>query len=290
MRLTVRDIQKMKADNKPITMLTAYDAISARLSESAGVDMILVGDTLGMVVQGHDSTIPVTLEQMIYHAEIVARVTQKPLIVGDMPFMSVQVSHEQALENCARMMREAHVTCVKVEGGEFMAPTIARLTQAGIPVMAHIGLTPQSVHKFGGFRLQGKEVETAQQLIRDAHAVEEAGAFAVVLELTPTPLSQIITQRLHIPTIGIGAGKYCDGQVQVFHDILDLYQMFVPKHAKQFAKIGDMIRKGIEDFVQEVQSHEFPTEKQSFSMNQEELAALRAELDKEKANGSRPIR
>ena len=290
MRLTVRDIQKMKADAKPITMLTAYDAIGARLAEAAGVDMILVGDTLGMVVQGHDSTIRVTLDQMIYHAEIVARVTQKPLVVGDMPFMSVQVSAEQALANCARMMQEAHVTAVKVEGGEFIAPTIARLVEAGIPVMAHIGLTPQSVHKFGGFRLQGKEVSSAQQLIRDAHAVEAAGAFAVVLELTPTPLSQIITQRLHIPTIGIGAGKYCDGQVQVFHDILDLYQTFVPKHAKQYAKVGDMMRDAIANYVQEVQQGEFPTDKQSFAMNQEELAALHAELDKEKVNGSRPSR
>jgi 3-methyl-2-oxobutanoate hydroxymethyltransferase len=287
MRLTVRDIQKMKTEGKPITMLTAYDAISARLSEAAGVEMILVGDTLGMVVQGHDSTIPVTLDQMIYHAEIVSRVTEKPLIVGDMPFMSVQVSVEQALKNCARMMQEAHVTVVKVEGGEFMAPTISRLVEAGIPVMAHIGLTPQSVNKFGGFRVQGKEVDTAQQLIRDAEAVQDAGAFAVVLELTPTPLSQIVTQRLHIPTIGIGAGIYCDGQVQVFHDILDLYQVFQPKHAKQYAKVGDMIRKGIEDFVHEVRQREFPTEKQSFSMKDEELTTLRAELDKEKANGSR---
>ncbi len=290
MRMTVRDIQKMKTESQPISMLTAYDAISARLAETAGVEMILVGDTLGMVVQGHDSTIPVTLDQMIYHAEIVARVTQKPLIVGDMPFMSVQVSAEQALANCARMMQEARVTCVKVEGGEFMAPTIARLTEAGIPVMAHIGLTPQSVHKFGGFRVQGKEVETAQQVIRDAHAVEDAGAFALVLELTPAPLSQIITERLHIPTIGIGAGRYCDGQVQVFHDILDLYQVFLPKHTKQYAKVGDLILKGIQDFVQEVQKREFPTEKQSFNMNQEELAALRTQLEQDNANGSHPKR
>jgi 3-methyl-2-oxobutanoate hydroxymethyltransferase len=287
MRLTVRDIQKMKTEGKPIAMMTAYDAISARLSEAAGVDMILVGDTLGMVVQGHDSTIPVTLDQMIYHAEIVARVTEKPLIVGDMPFMSVQVSIEQALKNCARMMQEAHVTVVKVEGGEFMAPTIARLVEAGIPVMAHIGLTPQSVNKFGGFHVQGKKVDSAQQLIRDAEAVQDAGAFAVVLELTPTPLSQIVTQRLHIPTIGIGAGIHCDGQVQVFHDILDLYQIFQPKHAKQYTNAGDVIRKGIEDFVQEVRNREFPTEKQSFSMKEEELTTLRAELDKEKVNGSR---
>jgi 3-methyl-2-oxobutanoate hydroxymethyltransferase len=286
-RLTVRDIQKMKTDHKRISMLTAYDASSARLAEAAGVDMILVGDSLGMVVQGHDSTVPVTLDQMIYHAEIVARVTQKPLIIGDMPFMSVQVSTEQALANCARMMREALVTAVKVEGGQFMAPTIARLTEAGIPVMAHIGLTPQSVHQFGGFRVQGKELEAAKRLIRDAHAIQDAGAFAVVLELTPTALAHVISERLHIPTIGIGAGVHCDGQVQIFHDILDLYQVFLPKHAKQYAHVGEIMRSAIEAYVREVQNSAFPTDKNSFSMNESELNELRAQLAKEDSDASR---
>lgn len=285
-RLTIRDIQKKKTDGQRFSMLTAYDTISARLVEAAGADLILVGDTLGMVVQGHDSTVPVTLDQMIYHAEIVARVTQKPLIVGDMPFMSVQVSAEQALTNCARMMREARVTAVKVEGGAFMAPVIRRISEAGIPVMAHIGLTPQSVHQFGGFRVQGKELETAQRIIRDADAVQEAGAFAVVLELVPTPLAQIITQRLRIPTIGIGAGMFCDGQVQVFHDILDLYQVFLPRHTKQYAHVSAVIRDALAEHVSEVQQGTFPTDKQSFTMNEEVLAVLRAELDGDENHAS----
>ena len=218
-RLTIRSIQKMKDESQPITMLTAYDATSARIAEAADIPMILVGDTLGMVVQGHESTIPVKLEHMIYHAEIVTRVTTKPFIVGDLPFMTYSISPEQALENSGKLMQQAGVSAVKLEGGETLAPTIKRITAAGIPVMAHIGLTPQSVNQFGGFRVQGKQLDSARQLIRDAQAVQDAGAFAVVLELVPSRLSALITEKLTIPTIGIGAGVGCDGQVQVFHDI-----------------------------------------------------------------------
>lgn len=275
MRLTIRDIQKMKESGERIVMLTAYDALSARVSEAAGVPMLLVGDTLGMVIQGHDSTIPVKLEHIIYHAEIVTRVTQRPLVVGDMPFMTYNVSPEEALRNAGQLMQQGRVGAVKLEGGEHIAPTIKQIVQAGIPVMAHIGLTPQSVNEFGGFRVQGKEVRTAQQLLRDAEAVQEAGAFAVVLELVTAPLSQMITERLEIPTIGIGAGPECDGQVQVFHDILALYDAFVPKHTKRYADIGEQMKAAVETYVHEVQAGLFPTEDNSFSMSEEVLVALR---------------
>lgn len=275
MRLTIRDIQKMKDHQEQIVMLTAYDALSARVSEAAGVPMLLVGDTLGMVVQGHDSTIPVRLEHIIYHAEIVTRVTKRPFIVGDMPFMTYNINAEQALRNAGRLVQEAGVGAIKLEGGEHIAPTIKRITQSGIPVMAHIGLTPQSVNGFGGFRVQGKEIKTAQHLLRDAEAVQEAGAFAVVLELVTAPLAEMITNKLDIPTIGIGSGPHCDGQVQVFHDILALYDGFVPKHTKRFANISDQMRVAIEDYVREVQNGVFPSEANSFPMSDEVLLALR---------------
>jgi 3-methyl-2-oxobutanoate hydroxymethyltransferase len=279
MRLTIRDIQKMKTNGEPIAMLTAYDATSARLSEMAGVPMLLVGDTVGMVVQGHNSTIPVTLDHIIYHAQIVTRVTEKPFVVGDMPFMTYNISAEQALTNAARLMQEGGVSAVKLEGGEHIAPTIAKIVQSGIPVMAHIGLTPQSVNKFGGFRVQGNDAASARQLLRDADAVQEAGAFAVVLELVPAPLAQMITGRLEIPTIGIGAGPDCDGQVQVFHDILGLFDAFVPRHTRQYAKIGEAMRGAIHQYVAEVKSGAFPAAENSFSMNDKVLAELRSDGD-----------
>jgi 3-methyl-2-oxobutanoate hydroxymethyltransferase len=275
MRITVRDLQKMKADREPIVMLTAYDLISARLSEAAGVPLLLVGDSLGMVIQGHEYPIPVTLDHIIYHASIVTRVTSKALIVGDMPFMSYHVSIEQALTNAGRLMQESGVEAVKMEGGESLAETISRVVGAGIPVMAHIGLMPQSVYKVGGMRVQGRDLDTAQQLVRDALAVQQAGAFAVVLESVPAPLAQLITERLHIPTIGIGAGPHCDGQVQVFHDILGLFEEFVPRHTKQYAHLSGEIRAAISAYVQDVQARTFPTAENSFSMKDDILTALR---------------
>jgi 3-methyl-2-oxobutanoate hydroxymethyltransferase len=275
MRLTIRDIQKMKDQAEPITMLTAYDAMSATMSETAGVPMLLVGDSMGMVVQGHDSTIPVKLEHIIYHAEIVNRVTKRPLVVGDLPFMTYNVSPEQALANAGRLMQESGVSAVKLEGGAHIAPTIKRIVQAGIPVMAHIGLTPQSVNELGGFHVQGKEVETAQQLIRDAEAVQDAGAFAVVLELMTSSLAELITERLHIPTIGIGAGLHCDGQVQVFHDILALYGDFVPRHTRRYTNAGDLMRQAIGDYVRDVQARKFPTADNSVDMKADVLGELR---------------
>ncbi|PJF27184.1 MAG: 3-methyl-2-oxobutanoate hydroxymethyltransferase [Phototrophicales bacterium] len=278
-RLTIRDIQKMKQQGDKIAMITAYDATSARLAEAAGAPMLLVGDTLGMVVQGHDTTIPVTLDQMIYHAEIVSRVTTRALIVGDMPFMTYKIDGAQALENAARLMQRGRVSAVKLEGGEAIAPTIARVVEAGIPVMAHIGLLPQSVNEIGGFRVQGTDVATARQLIQDALAVQRAGAFAVVLELVPAPLAELITARLDIPTIGIGAGAGCDGQVQVFHDLLGLFDAFIPKHTRRFADIGAAARTALAEYVAQVGSGEFPKPENSFGMKEEVLKALKVDND-----------
>jgi 3-methyl-2-oxobutanoate hydroxymethyltransferase len=268
----------MKDNRESITMMTAYDAASARISEAAGIPVILVGDTLGMVVQGHTSTIPVTLDHMIYHCEIVTRVTQKMFVVGDLPFMTYSVTPEQAMTNATRLMQEGGASCVKLEGGASMAPTIKRLVDAGIPVMAHIGLTPQSVNQFGGFRVQGRELEQARQLIKDADAIQEAGAFAVVLELVPTPLAKLISERLRIPTIGIGAGSGCDGQVQVFHDILGLFDAFMPRHAKKYAEVGKIIREALETYLAEVKAGEFPTDANSFSMDESVFHALHEEF------------
>lgn len=280
-RMTIRDVRKMKDNGERITMLTAYDATSARLSEAAGVPMLLVGDTLGMVIQGHGSTIPVTLDQMIYHAAIVTRVTEKPLVVGDLPFMTYNITAEQALESCARMMQEGGVSAVKLEGGERVAPTIERIVAAGIPVMAHIGLTPQSVNAVGGFRVQGREVASGKQLVRDAQAVQAAGAFAVVLELVPSPLAKAITEHLDIPTIGIGAGVDTDGQVQVFHDILGLFDAFVPRHTKRYAEIGEQMRGAIAAYVADVEGGGFPADENSFSMQDDVLADILGEMPRE---------
>lgn len=277
-RLSILDIQKMKAQNEKIVVLTAYDATSARVAEAADVPIILVGDTLGMVVQGHTSTIPVTLEHMVYHCSIVSRVTSKPLIVGDMPFMSTNISLEDALRNAARLMQEGGVTAIKLEGGESAAPVIRRLTEAGIPVMAHIGLTPQSVNQFGGFKVQGRQLDGARQLIRDADAVQAAGAFSVVLELVPRKLSGLISRRLKIPTIGIGAGMECDGQVQVFHDILGMFDQFLPKHARRYAELGETMRAAVAQYKQDVQAGTFPNDEHAFSMNEEVYQTLIQEV------------
>jgi 3-methyl-2-oxobutanoate hydroxymethyltransferase len=278
MRNTVRDFQKMKVDGTPITVVTAYDATSARLSEAAEIPAILVGDTVGMVVQGHDTTIPVTLDHIIYHAAIVTRVTTKPLVIGDMPFMSYSVSIEQAMTNAARLMQETGVSAVKLEGGAVMAETIQRLVQAGIPVMGHIGLQPQSVYQVGGMKTQGRDLESARKLIQDAEAVQAAGAFAVVIEAVPAPLAKLITEQLHIPTIGIGAGLHCDGQVQVFHDIVGLFDAFIPRHTHRYADGAATIGSALKAYRDEVVSRAFPREENSFQMKAEVLEALRADL------------
>jgi 3-methyl-2-oxobutanoate hydroxymethyltransferase len=272
----VRDVQKKKASREPIAMLTAYDATSAHIAEAAGAPILLVGDSLGMVVQGHASTIPVTLEHIIYHTQIVVRSTSRALIVADLPFMTYKTSIEQSLTNAARVMQEGGAGAVKMEGGEYLAATIARVVQAGIPVMAHIGLTPQSINQLGGFRVQGKDLDAAEHLMRDAQAVQEAGAFAVVLELVPNQLAAEITRHLNIPTIGIGAGPHCDGQVQVFHDLLGLFPSFGPRHAKRYAEVGIVIQDALTRYVEEVKAGEFPTEEHGSLMKEDVLEELKA--------------
>ena len=234
-RLPITELKVMKQRREKIPMLTAYDYPTARLVEQAGVPIILVGDSLGMVVLGYDSTVPVTMEDMIHHAKAVVRGTERAIVVADMPFMTYQVSTEEALRNAGRLIKETGATAVKLEGGQEVAETVRRLTAAGIPVMGHLGLTPQSVNQLGGYRLQGKTPAAAVKLLHDAKALEDAGAFAVVLETIPARVAECVTARLAIPTIGIGAGPFCDGQVQVIHDFLGIFQDFVPRHAKQYA-------------------------------------------------------
>jgi 3-methyl-2-oxobutanoate hydroxymethyltransferase len=273
-RISVSYFQQQKAKHLPIVMLTAYDATMAHLAEQAGIDVLLVGDTLGMVVQGHDTTVPVTLEEMLYHTRLVVRGTERAFIVGDLPFMTYNISTEQALANAARFLQQAEAQSVKLEGGTTMAPTIRRLVDNGIPVMAHIGLTPQSVHQLGGWRVQGRTRHAASRLLEDAQAVEDAGAYAVVLELVPTELATLISQRLRIPTIGIGAGPGCDGQVQVMHDMLGLFDAFVPRHTHQYARLGEAMRTAIANYKAEVEQHVFPTTAHAASMDTGLLAGL----------------
>jgi 3-methyl-2-oxobutanoate hydroxymethyltransferase len=280
MRTTVSYFQKQKDSKIPITMLTAYDATSARLAEKAGIEVLLVGDSLGMVIQGHENTVPVTLEDILYHSKIVVRSTQKAFIISDLPFMTYHLSPEQALMNAARCLQEGGVNSVKLEGGERMAETIRRLSENGIPVMAHIGLTPQSVHSLGGWRVQGKTLAGAQQLVKDADILQEAGAYAVLLELVPAELASFISQRLIIPTIGIGAGAGCDGQVQVFHDILGLTEDFVPKHARQYAQSALMMREALQTYKKEVEARTFPTAQNAPSIKEDIIETLYGLLGK----------
>jgi 3-methyl-2-oxobutanoate hydroxymethyltransferase len=277
MRTTITEIKEMKQRREKIPMLTAYDYVTAKTVDEAGVPMILVGDSLGMVVLGYGSTIPVTMEEMIHHTRAVVRGTKKALVVGDMPFMTYHISLSEALRNATRFIQEGGAQAVKLEGGQVVAETVRRLVGCGIPVMGHIGLTPQSIHQLGGFKVQGKAVTEARKLLDDAAALQEAGAFAVVLECTPAPVSRIITDRLAIPTIGIGAGPDCDGQVQVISDILGLYTDFVPKHAKQYVRLADEIRSAVTEYMSEVKALAFPTATQSYTMDESLVKQLEAE-------------
>jgi len=274
-RITTTDIRGMKKRGEKIVMMTAYDFPSARLVEEGGADAILVGDTLGMVVLGYDSTLPVTMEDMIHHTKAVVRGSQRAMVVGDMPFMSYQTGWQGAMVNAARFMKEAGCGAVKLEGGVRSAEIVQKLVEAGIPVMGHIGLTPQSVNQFGGFKVQGKTPAAAVQLMHDAQALEQAGAFAIVLETIPAPLAELLTQRLSVPTIGIGAGVHCDGQVQVFHDMLGMFDAFLPKHAKRYAEAGNVIRDAVAEYAADVRSGAFPTAKESFKMDPASLEELR---------------
>jgi len=275
MRITISQIKAMKQKGEKIAMLTAYDYTTAKIIDEAGVPLILVGDSLGMVVLGYESTIPVTIEDMLHHTKAVVRGTRQTMVVGDMPFMTYHLSVEQALQNAARFIQEAGAQTVKLEGGVNIAEKVKRIAECGIPVMGHIGLTPQSIHQFGGFKVQGKSSEAAKKLIEDAVALEQAGAFAVVLETVPSQLAQIITERVSIPTIGIGAGIHCDGQVQVINDILGSFTDFVPKHAKQYAKIANVMSSAIAEYFTEVKAGSFPTDQQSFSMDESILVDLK---------------
>ncbi len=288
-RVTTSEIKAMKRKGEPIAMLTAYDYPSARLVEEAGVPMILVGDTLGMVVLGYDTTLPVTMEDMLHHVKAVVRGTERALVVADMPFMSFQTGPEEALRNAGRFLQEGGAQAVKLEGGVVVAETVRKIVDAGIPVMGHVGLTPQSVHQFGGWKVQGKRPQGAVRVMNDALALEQAGAFSVVLELVPTALSSLISKRLRVPAIGIGAGPGCDGQVQVFHDLLGLYGDFVPKHTRQYAQIGEAIRNAVAEYATDVRAGRFPTEDQSFSMDESALAELLTTDDDDDSatNGSR---
>ena len=274
MRVTITQIREMKQKGERIAMLTAYDYSTAKLIDESGIPLILVGDSLGMVVLGYESTIPVTMDEMIHHTKAVVRGTTQALIVGDMPFMTYQVSVDDALRNAGRFIQEGGAQTVKLEGGENMAETVKRVVSSGIPVMGHIGLTPQSIHQLGGFKVIGKTPEAAVRLINDAKALDEAGVFAIVLECVPEPLSKLITEKVSVPTIGIGAGKYCDGQVQVISDLLGLYTDFVPKHAKQYARLFEIIKSATADYIAEVQAGAFPTEKQSYAMDKSVLTEL----------------
>lgn len=277
-RLPITELKVMKQRGEKIPMLTAYDYPTARLVEQAGVPIILVGDSLGMVVLGYDSTVPVTMEDMIHHTKAVVRGTERAIVVADMPFMSYQISPEDALRNAGRLMKETGASAVKLEGGREVAETVRRLVGAGIPVMGHLGLTPQSVNQLGGYRLQGKTPAAAVKLLHDAAALEEAGAFAVVLETIPARVAECVTKQLTIPVIGIGAGPFCDGQVQVIHDFLGIFQDFVPRHAKQYAQVGATIRDAVSAYTADVKAGSFPTAKESFGMKQEAPEELQREL------------
>jgi len=277
MRVTITEIKEMKQRKEKIPMLTAYDYVTAKMVDEAGVPLILVGDSLGMVMLGYESTIPVTIEEMIHHTKAVVRGTKLALIVGDMPFMTYHISVSDALHNAARFIQEGGAQAVKLEGGEVVAEKVRRLVDCGIPVMGHIGLTPQFIHQLGGFKVRGKEGEEARKLLNDARILEEAGAFAIVLECTPAPLSKLITQKMNIPAIGIGAGPDCDGQVQVINDILGLYTEFVPKHAKQYARLAGEIKTAVSSYISEVKSISFPTMEQSYTMDESLIKQLEAE-------------
>lgn len=273
-KFTIKSFQKAKDDKRPISMLTAYDYSMAKILDSAGVDALLVGDSLGMVVQGHDSTISVTVDDMIYHAKAVTRAAQRALVIVDMPFMSYHTSAYEAVKNAGRLMKEGGAHAIKLEGGIEFAETIRQIVRAQIPVMGHIGMTPQSVHMFGGFKVQGKSLSQAQKILDDAKALEEAGVFAITLECVPEELSKIISETVNVPTIGIGAGKYCDGQVLVINDMLGMYSNFVPKFVKQYAQLSLGIEEAIQTYIKELNDNSFPEKKHTFTIDEEVLNNL----------------
>lgn len=277
MRITVGQLREMRERGERVTMLTAYDYSTARLLDESGVDMLLVGDSLGMVVLGYENTLPVTIDEMIHHTKAVTRGSKRSLVVGDMPFMTYHASVDEAIKNAGRFLQEGGAQAVKLEGGVRMAEKVRRIVECGVPVMGHIGLTPQSINQIGQ-RVQGKSASAAMDIVADAEALDRAGVFAIVLECVPARLAKIITRRVSVPTIGIGAGVNCDGQVQVIHDLLGLVSDFVPKHAKQYARLGETIRSAVQDYVAEVRSGGFPTAKESFIIDSGVLAEVEEAL------------
>ncbi|MBC2576661.1 3-methyl-2-oxobutanoate hydroxymethyltransferase [Peptostreptococcus canis] len=274
MKNTVLTFRDAKIKGEKLTMLTAYDYTTAKIVDESGVNSILVGDSLGMVMLGYEDTLSVTMEDMIHHTAAVARGAKNALVVGDMPFMSYNTGIRDAVINAGRLMSEGRANCVKLEGGKEISDVIKAIVEAKIPVCAHIGLTPQAVNSLGGFKVQGKDEESAKKLIEDALAVQEAGAFAVVLECVPALLAEKVSNMLDIPTIGIGAGAGCDGQVLVYQDMLGLYNDFVPKFVKQFANVGEVMRSGIKEYIKEVQNGNFPEEKHTFKIDREVIEKL----------------
>ena len=282
-KVTLLDLQRKKEEGQPISMLTAYDYSSATLADKAGVDAILVGDSLGMVMLGLDSTVPVTMDEMLHHCRAVARGAESAFLIGDMPFMSYQADIAEAIRNAGRFLKEAHMESVKLEGGQAVAATIEAIVGAGIPVMGHIGLTPQSVSKLGGYRVQGKLAADAGRLLDDALALEAAGCFSIVLEAVPAPVAEAISRHLRIPTVGIGAGVGCDGQVLVYHDLLGLFDRFTPKFVKQYANLNQIILEALQTFCDEVATRTFPLEEHTYSMEEAELNAFLAQIDRERS-------
>lgn len=265
-KLRISHLQKMKQEHRPIAMVTAYDYPSAKLVEEAGADVILVGDSLGMVVLGYDSTIPVTMDDMVHHTKAVTRAVKRSFVVSDLPFASYHGSIDETLRHAARLMQEGLSHAVKMEGGAEIASTVTRCVQAGIPVVGHLGLTPQSIHQIGGYKVQGNQEATARKLLDDAKALEQAGACMLVLEMVPEALAAFITEQLSIPTIGIGAGRSCDGQVLVYHDLLQYASPVTPRFVKTYADVQSMITSAIAGYVEDVRTHAFPEEKHTFTM------------------------
>jgi 3-methyl-2-oxobutanoate hydroxymethyltransferase len=275
--ITTSSIRKKKETRTPITMVTAYDYPSAKLVDEAGADMILVGDSLGMVVLGYDSTIPVTMEDMLHHTKAVTRGAKRAFVVADLPFLSYHGTVEEAVKNAGRLMQEGLAKAVKMEGGRELAPIITRCVQAGIPVVGHIGLTPQSVHQLGGYKVQGRDLEAAKKLLDEALAIQEAGAFAIVLECVPEEVAGMIADKLNIAVIGIGAGATCDGQVLVFHDMVGYASDITPKFVKRYANIGETIREAVETYNKEVEARSFPGPEHVFHASEETIKELYGE-------------
>ncbi|MEA5043864.1 MAG: 3-methyl-2-oxobutanoate hydroxymethyltransferase [Petrimonas sp.] len=273
-KFTVKSFQEAKENNRKISMLTAYDYSMAKMVDAAGIDSVLIGDSLGMVFQGHESTLPVTVDEIIYHTKAVARGVKNALIVADMPFLSYHISKEEAVRNAGRMIKEGGAEAVKIEGGALFTETIKAIVDAQIPVMGHIGLTPQSVNAFGGFKVQGRDEQSAKRLLEDAKLLEKAGVFAITLECIPDKLAQLITKSVSIPTIGIGAGKDCDGQVLVINDMLGMFSDFVPKFVKQYAKLNVEITAAVRSYASDVKEGRFPADEHTFDMDSEVLKKL----------------